>query len=48
MCWLKPIQYVESDNPLILGNHTKQGVYHAQGEVVCTRFKAQGKVRDLK
>lgn len=48
MCWLQPVQYVESDNPLILGNHTKQGVYHAQGEVVCTRFKAQGKVRDLK
>lgn len=47
-CFLQPIQFLESDNALLLDSHTKQGVYHAQGELVCDRFKAQGKVRDLK
>lgn len=46
--FLQPVQYLESDNALLLNSHTKQGVFHAQGEVVCTRFRAQGKVRDLK
>lgn len=46
--FLQPIQYVDNMDPLVLGTHTKEGVYHAQGELVCTRFRAQGKVRDLK
>jgi hypothetical protein len=48
MCWLQPIQYVETVDPLIAASHRKWGEYHAQGEIVCTRFKSQGKVRDLK
>jgi hypothetical protein len=48
MCWLQPVQYVDSDNPLVTAAHRKWGEYHAQGEVVCTKFYSQGKVRDLK
>jgi len=48
LCWLQPVQYVDSDHPLIAASHRKWGEYHAQGEMVCTRFKSQGKVRDLK
>lgn len=48
LSWLQPPQYFESNDIIALNSHSRQGVYHAQGEVACTRFYGQGKVRDLK
>lgn len=35
-------------NPFILGKTSTKGMYYTAGELVCTFFKAQGKIRDLK
>jgi hypothetical protein len=49
---LTPTLYAEAGNDLseqlMLGKLTKTGVFALQGEVVCTKFLSQGKVRDLK
>lgn len=44
---LQPVTYLESDNYLLLGKFTKKAVYYMEAEVVCDRFPAQFKVRDL-
>jgi hypothetical protein len=44
---LKPTQYMESDQYILLGALAKKGVYYTEGELVCTKFKAQAKARDL-
>jgi hypothetical protein len=43
-----PTQYFESQNFFETGKLGKEGMYYTAGELVCTRFNAQGKVRDLK
>jgi len=44
---LKPVQHVESENPLIVGKFTRKAVDSIEGELICNVFGAQGKVRDL-
>jgi len=43
----RPVTYVESSDPLVVG-FKKRGNFSMVGELVCTCFYAQGKVRDLK
>ena len=43
----RPVTYVESSDPLVVG-FQKRGVFSMVGELVCTCFAAQGKLRDLK
>lgn len=43
----KPIQYIESDDPFAVG-HLIKGAHYGIGELYCTMFKGQGKLRDLK
>jgi len=43
----RPVTYVESSDPLVVG-FQKRGAFSMVGELVCTNFAAQGKVRDLK
>ncbi len=35
-------------NPFIINRFSTEGVYYTAGEIVCTFFKAQGSIRDLK
>jgi hypothetical protein len=42
-----PTQYFESQNFFETGKLGKEGMYYTAGELVCTRFNAQGKIRDL-
>lgn len=42
-----PTQFLQEDNPLALGSFEKKGVYLTIGELICTNFRAQGKIRDL-
>ena len=44
--WGRPIEYLDEDNPFIVG-HTVMGLWYGIGELYCTQFKAQGKVTDL-
>ena len=44
---LTPVQYMESNDWFGLDKFVTMGLYHMQGEVICTKYKAQGKVRDL-
>ena len=43
----RPVTYIESSDPLVVG-FQKRGVFSMVGELVCTCFAAQGKLRDLK
>lgn len=43
----RPVTYVESADPLVVG-FQKRGVFSMVGELVCTSFAAQGKLRELK
>jgi len=43
----QPVQYFESQNFFETGKLGKEGMYYLAGELVCTRFNAQGKIRDL-
>lgn len=42
-----PTQYFESQNFFEVDKLGKEGMFYTAGEIVCTRFNAQGKVRDL-
>jgi hypothetical protein len=42
-----PVQYFESTNFFEAGTLGKKGMYYMAAELVCTRFNAQGKIRDL-
>lgn len=42
-----PTQYFESQSFFETGKLGKEGMFYTAGELVCTRFNAQGKVRDL-
>ena len=44
---LTPVQYMESNDWFGLNKFVTMGLYHMQGEVICTKYKAQGKARDL-
>lgn len=44
---LTPPQYLESGDFFANSYIGKEGLYYMHGEVVCTKFKSQGKVRDL-
>lgn len=44
---LTPVQYMESNDWFGLDKFVTMGLYHMQGEVICTKYKAQGKVRDV-
>ena len=43
----QPVQYFESQNFFETGKLGKEGMYYMAGELVCTRFNACGKIRDL-
>ena len=47
----KPTQYfeagIDSGTPFAQGNFLNEGMYRTMGELVCTVFKSQGKIRDL-
>lgn len=51
---LYPTLYFESgpgttlNNPFITGKYNNEALYYTSGELVCTFFKAQGSLRDLK
>ena len=54
-CWfglVAPVMYSEVGNDereqILLGKHAKEGMFTMKGELVCTQFHNQGKVRDLK
>jgi len=44
----KPTQYLESEDYQALDKFTREGVFYAIGELVATKFKCHGKIRDLK
>jgi hypothetical protein len=44
---LSPVQYIESGDFFANDVIGKEGMYYMHGEIVCTKFKSQGKVRDL-
>jgi hypothetical protein len=48
----KPTQYFEtgisSGNPFAINAFADEGLYRTMAELVCTFFKAHGKLRDLK
>ncbi|MCK5216590.1 MAG: hypothetical protein KAJ93_02315 [Methanosarcinales archaeon] len=44
---LSPTRYLESGDFFALDKMVKMGMYYMHGEIVCTKFKGQGKVRDL-
>lgn len=44
---IQPTQYVESGDFLALDVMQRKGLFHMAGETVCTKFAAQGKLRDL-
>jgi hypothetical protein len=43
-----PTQYFESKTFFEVGKLGKEGAYYTAGELVCNRFNAMGKIRDLK
>ena len=43
----KPTQYVESSDMLALDRLGMRGAYRTMGELTCTRFNVQAKIRDL-
>ncbi|MBW6469617.1 MAG: phage major capsid protein [Methanosarcinaceae archaeon] len=43
----QPVQYFETSNFFEAGKLGKEGMYYMAGELVCNRFNAQGKIRDL-
>lgn len=45
---LQPLVYLESEDYQALDKFVREGVFHMEGELVTTRFKGLGKVRDLK
>ncbi len=48
----KPTQYFEAGinqgNPFSVNKFSTKGMYRTMGEIICTFFKVQGKLRDLK
>ena len=49
--WLKvakPTRYFETSDPFVLNALATRGLYETVSELICTFFKAQGKIRDLK
>jgi hypothetical protein len=48
----KPTQYFEAGistgNPFAINFIGDKGLYRTMGDVICTRFNVQGKIRDLK
>lgn len=48
----KPTQYFEAGmnqgNPFAVDKFSTKGMYRTMGEIICTFFKVQGKLRDLK
>ena len=48
----KPTQYFEAgmdmSTPFAVGKFSNKGMYRTMGEIICTRFNAQTKIRDLK
>lgn len=44
----RPVTYVETNDYLLLGAYKRRGNFSMVGQLVCTNFHAQGKVRDLK
>lgn len=48
----KPTQYFEAgmdmSTPFAVGKFSNKGMYRTMGELICTRFNAQTKIRDLK
>lgn len=48
----KPTQYFEAgmdmSTPFAVGKFSNKGMYRTMGEVICTRFNVQTKIRDLK
>lgn len=47
MSIVQPVQYVESDRWLELGYMERLGMFHMSGELTCTKFAGQGKLRDV-
>jgi len=45
---LAPTQYFETRDPFVAGGFKVKGVYRTIGELVCARFNAQAKIRDLR
>lgn len=43
----KPTQYIEQRDPLAIDRFGMVGGYYTMGELICTNFKYQGKIRDL-
>jgi hypothetical protein len=43
----QPVQYYESKDFFQVDKLGKMGMYYMAGELVCRRFNAQGKIRDL-
>lgn len=54
MAMLYPTLYYETGantsipNPFVTGDTTNKGMYYTSGELICTFFKAQGSIRNLK
>jgi len=44
---LRPTEYFEARDPLLLNKFVIKGAYRTVGEITCRFFKAQGKIRDL-
>ena len=44
----QPVQYFQSRDYQHLGKFVQEGLYYAQMELACTKFRAQAKLRDLK
>jgi len=45
---LSPTLYFETKEPFQNNKFTREGLYYTSGQLVCTFFAAQGKIRDLK
>ena len=45
---LKPMQHLESDDYQAIDKFAREGVDYMEGNLVCTKFKAQAQLRDLK
>jgi hypothetical protein len=44
---LSPTMVFETDNPFLTGKFTKKGLLYMSGELICTFFRAQGKIRNI-
>jgi len=44
----RPTRYFETSDPFVLNVMATRGLYETVGELICTFFAAQGKIRDLK